>query len=114
MEFQLRRSCILKPQHEPKIDQEIDMKPPSTSDFRLNVTCVPPLSLSSSPSFVPRSFPGASFVQRWTSLAWHGKKRSVNRVDSLSPKEGTFSVCTSFCAPRLIPAINPWRVIRIA
>src|SRR5271166_6633133 len=32
MEFQLRRSCILKPQHEPKIDQEIDMKPPSTSD----------------------------------------------------------------------------------
>src|SRR5208283_1242859 len=35
MEFQLRRSCILKPQHEPKIDQEIDMKPPSTSDFRL-------------------------------------------------------------------------------
>src|SRR5271165_6968034 len=36
MEFQLRRSCILKPQHEPKIDQEIDMKPPSTSDFRLS------------------------------------------------------------------------------
>src|SRR5271166_3474062 len=36
MEFQLRRSCILKPQHEPKIDQEIDMKPPSTSDFRPN------------------------------------------------------------------------------
>src|SRR5271155_3181926 len=38
MGFQLRRSCILNPRPEPKFDQEIYMKLPSTSVFRLSFT----------------------------------------------------------------------------
>src|SRR5271170_252786 len=37
MGFQLRRSCILNPRPEPKFDQEIYMKLPSTSVFRIRI-----------------------------------------------------------------------------
>jgi hypothetical protein len=69
MAFQLRRSCILDPRHEPKIDQEIYLKPPSTSDFRFKVGDLPEM-LPPNPFFwagvecdlqIPQQYRGSKF-----------------------------------------------------
>ena len=62
MGFQLRRSCILKPQPEPKIGQWNSMKSPSTSDFRIN------LPDSGSPLQMSDNFGEPDIFQCWSPL----------------------------------------------